>query len=190
LRRINLTCINVLLLVALAILIPVYRSELSWARRALPGYLTGNMPTLEEVDLAGEGLTILRDGGDPESAQQLLEASLAIDPNLYARHTLGEAHLIAGDLEAARVEFEAYNRIDPAFLPTTLRLIEVYDLLNRPADAERILRQGIDYYRANAERYVPHPDDSVADASNTKARALYNTYSESLRLLLEIESSR
>jgi hypothetical protein len=109
---------------------------------------------------------------------------------LYARHTLGEAYLLAGDLEAARVQFEAYHQLDPAFLPSTLRLIEVYDLMDQPAEADRILSAGIDYYRANTEHYIPQPDDSVADVFNTKAGALYNSYHESLRILKELESSR
>jgi tetratricopeptide (TPR) repeat protein len=190
LRRINLVYVNVALLIALAILIPVYRDELSWARHALPGYLSGDLPSLEEVDLADEGLAILRDGGDPAQAQQRLESSLAIDPNLYARHTLGEAYLLAGDLEAARIQFEVYHQLDPTFLPTYLRLIDVYDLLDRSGEADGVLREGIDYYRANTERYIPQPDDSVADVFNTKAQALYNSYHESLRILQDLERSR
>ncbi len=112
------------------------------------------------------GLALRLAGRDREAAWWL-DASLDLDPELVAgRYDRGELRLTAGDLAAAREDFEVVARVAPERWPGHFRLAEV---AARRADADAFERHLLDALRtgfsvrtvvgdARWRGYLRHPE--------------------------------
>jgi len=161
------------------------RGVLGWAIDALPLYYHGNTTTPQEVGLEGTAHNRLQVSGDTDEIRDLLERTLAIDPNSSAIHMLGELELREGNDAGALEHFSAYLRIDPSYLPAYWRIAEIHERGGNLEARQRILRQGREQFDREVELYQPRYDDSVATNFNDKAEGVYNYYRESLALLRE-----
>lgn len=184
-RRIRLWHASVLLILIAAGLVGYLgvTSRLGWAWNALQAYGEGQTTGTLEHTLERQAISILQRGGSVTDARELLERSLAIDPNSSAVHTLGDVYLKEGNVQAARAQYEHYLTLDPAFLPSYFRLLAIYEELELTEERTLLLESGIDYFASNLEAYAPQSDSDVPSAFNDKAYGVYNAYRESLHLL-------
>ena len=70
-----------------------------------------------------------------------------------------------------------------------LRLVECYEETGRLDDRDRLLQDGIAFFEANVDRFVPQIDDDVARVYNNKARATHNAYREALEHLQRMQAA-
>ena len=187
LRRIKLLHVNLLLFAGAAaiVLLLAFTGKLVWAWNALGLYLDGQTTTPIEVQLEAEALSLLQVGGDADEIRELLQQTIAIDPHSRAVHLLGDLYLREGELERALEQYRRYLEINPSFLPTYFRLVEIYEQRGQTEQRAQVLQRGVDYFSRELELFRPHEDDDVHDVYNDKAAAVYNGYHESLRILTE-----
>ena len=144
------------------VLVLVYRDELSWARRALPAEFRGEgYPPHVQWALYDRAESSWASGGEAQSAIELLERSLAIEPNAPPMVLLGEIHFADGKIDRALELFQQAVDLDPAFLLSWLRIAEVYKEQGLPEKRLEILRQGLEYFTTEVERFRPQVDRSV-----------------------------
>ncbi len=188
--RVKLLHVNLLLYLAIVVLATAYWSELRWAGAALPSYLEGSIRSPLERRLYVKARSLI-DGNDWEQAraQEMLDQSLAIDPNGEAGYWLAELFRECNRESEAIEQYERYLRIDPTRLEAYLELSALYERRGRPAEALRVLEAGRDYFEENAVNYRPVIDDDVDSRFNTKALESYQTYRLAAGVLRrEIES--
>ncbi len=188
--RVKLLHVNLLLYLAIVVLAAAYWSELRWAGKALPSYLEGSIGSPLERRLYVKARSLI-DGNDWEKAraQELLDQSLAIDPNGEAGYWLAELLRESNRESEAIEQYERYLRIDPTPLEAYLELSALYERRGRPAEALRVLEAGRDYFEENAVSYRPVIDDDVDSRFNRKALERYEAYRLAAGVLRrEIES--
>ncbi len=170
---------HVIVLVYLAILVVglAYTSDLRWAAGAMPSYLQGSirLPQERRLQMAARKLI---DGNDWEQrrAQEMLELSLAIDPNGEAGFWLAELLRSANRWDEAIRQFEDYLEIDPTRPEAFLMLSALYEWSGDRDEAIRVLETGRDYFGGSADQYVPRIDNDVPSSFNEKARRTYEIY--------------
>lgn len=179
-RRISLLGVNVALWVVIGFLIVLFHSELRWAARALPRSMRYQVTESRETDLRLDALKLVRSGADPDRAIELLEQSIAIDPNSQAVYLLGEVRRARGELDAALVHYNDYLRIDPSFYQAYLRIAGILGQQGRYEEQRQTLERGVTYFERNTERYRPRIDDSVRGLYNDKALGVHGYYREGL----------
>jgi tetratricopeptide (TPR) repeat protein len=188
--KVKLLHVNLLLYLAIIVLATAYWSELRWAGAALPSYLDGTIPSPLERRLYVEARSLI-DGNDWEKAraQEMLEQSLAIDPNGEAGYWLAELARERNHESEAIEQYERYLRIDPTRLEAYLELSALYERRGQPAGALPVLEAGRVYFEENAVKYRPVIDDDVDSRFNTKALESYENYRLAAGVLRrEIES--
>ena len=188
--RVKLLHVNLLLYLAIVVLATAYWSELRWAGAALPFYLEGSTRSPLERRLYVKARSLI-DGNDWEKAraQEMLDQSLAIDPNGEAGYWLAELFRECHRESEAIEQYERYLRIDPTRLEAYLELSAPYERRAQPAEALRVLQAGRVYFEENAVNYRPVIDDDVDSRFNTKALESYETYRLAAGVLRrEIES--
>ena len=175
--KVKLLHVNLLLYLAIVVLATATWSELRWAGAALPSYLEGAIPSPLERRLYVEARSLI-DGNDWEKtrAQEMLDQSLAIDPNGEAGYWLAEL-LREWNRESEAIEqYERYLRIDPTRLEGYLELSALYERSDRSAEALRVLEAGRVYFEENAVKHWPVFDDDVDPRFNTKALESYENH--------------
>lgn len=182
-RPIRLAHVNLIVWGIVVLLLVTYGRELAWASRALPKYLGGGFPYLRESELLNEAQRVLANEHDLDRGEDLLDRSLAIDPNSVGVFFLGEIHFVRGRLDRAMEQYRRYNRIDPSWLPAYLRMAEVHALEGRSEERRAILQRGIEHYSRVVEDYRPRFDETVLPAYNAKAARVHERYREALETL-------
>ncbi len=74
---------------------------------------------------------------------EFTEAQLAQGDLPSAHLNLGVVQSARGQNDRAELSYRVALRMDPDFLPARANLVHLYDQMRRPADAERLLREGI-----------------------------------------------
>ena len=83
--------------------------------------------------------------GDFDTAVELLERALALDPRVAEAHgTLGEIHMRKGELEEAEEELRSELRANPENTRTMYTLATVLDMAQKPAEAMTLLKTLLD----------------------------------------------
>ena len=183
-RRISLGHVNIALFTLIAILGIVYSRDLAWGARALIAYQGGDFPPLQETVLLRDAAAILKDPqGDPAAARELLEASLAIDPNSGARFNLGLVLERQGDPDGALGIYREYRRIDPLHLPTRLRLDALLSAAGQAEERRTLLEEGIAVFDRAIRLHIPRPDPAFDARYNEKAVRIYQELQRGAGLL-------
>ena len=188
--KVKLLHVNLLLYLASVVLATAYWSELRWAAAALPSYLDGTIKSPVERRLYVKARSLIK-GNEWEKAraQEMLDQSLAIDPNGEAGSWLAELFRESHRESETIEQYERYLRIDPTRLEAYLELSALYERRGRPAEALRVLGAGRVYFEENAVKYRPVIDDDVDSRFNAKALESYQTYRLAAGVLRrEIES--
>jgi tetratricopeptide (TPR) repeat protein len=172
-RAISLGRVNAVLYALIACLAVFYWSDLLWAVRALPEYLTGSIQPTKERSLCVGGAGKLTEANDLAAARTMLEKSLAIDPTSEALYWLAECSYQEKRYDDALRQFEAFIEIDPLVPEAYLTVAELLVMQKQPERARQILRRGAAYLGRAAELYRPRPDKSVRPKYNLKASATY-----------------
>jgi tetratricopeptide (TPR) repeat protein len=185
LRRTNsLVWINLAVWALVLALGLAYRGELQWAAERFDAYRrNAGFEPLHEFALRNEALGLLRTGDDLERAGELLERSLAIDPNTDAVALLAEVRLLGGSPEQAYPLYERYSRIDPGNPMPWLRMAELHRAAERPDEARTVLERGIGELRRLVELWQPRPDPEVDAAANARAEEMHERYRAALERL-------
>jgi tetratricopeptide (TPR) repeat protein len=181
-RRIDIDRVNLVLCALIVVLSLAYHRELSWAARELPGFLRGKIDAPLERRLYMSASRILREKGDKSRALPLLEKSLNIDPYSEAVFWLGVYYFETGNLNGALTQFNRYREIDPAYVYSYLYCARIHKLRKENREVRRVLQEGCDAL-GDYENYVPHPDASVSDIYNEKAREHFLRRQESYFML-------
>jgi tetratricopeptide (TPR) repeat protein len=183
LRRIRLAHANVALYGVLALVVVVYRADLTWAAREFPAFAAGGFARPLEVSLFAQAIHNMRFGGNPERTRELLERSATIDPISQASVVLGEHYLREGDRDRALELLRRYLEHDPSSLPAYLLVAQIYREQGREEERRRMLEQGVAYFTRYTPKYRPRTDEAVERRFNQKAERVYRYYQQSLRRL-------
>jgi len=184
LRRIRLSHVTALVWALLLVLVVVYRAELGWAWKALPaGYLAQAHPAPAQWLMYNEAERLWSAGDDDARAIELLEQSLAIEPNADPLILLGDILAEQGDDAAALVRYREALALDPSMLRTYLRIAEIH---RSGGDAEQrlaILESGLAWFSEQAPRFLPQLDPAVRSRFNEKAVSVHGEMTEAIQLL-------
>ena len=101
-----------------------------------------------------------RRGGEPQVAMDALAVALdGVAPHAEARYELAEAHVLAGDLEAAARQFRQAMADDPTLYQAAYRAGAVLLDLDRPSEAAVALREAIAHCPRDQNPSDPPGDD-------------------------------
>ena len=182
-RRIRLAHANLALYGVLALVLVVYRVELTWAAREFPFFAAGGFARPLEISLFTRALHNMRARGDAERTRALLERSVAIDPISQASVVLGEHYLGEGDRDRALELLRRYLEDDPSSLPAYLLAAQIYRGQGREEERRELLEGGVAYFTRYAPKYRPRTDETVERRFNQKAERVYRYYQTALRRL-------
>lgn len=182
-RRIDLRWVNLLLLLTLLALGLHYREPLRWAVGELPLYLQGKISSPVERQLYVDARRLIEAGTDLPVAREMLERSIAIDPNSDAIYWMAEYHRAQGEHRAALEFYQRYLAFDPTRVDAYLRCAELLSQAGEIPQARRLLSDGARYFAAEAPRLEPRLDPTVAMRFNEKAMRLFGYYRESAERL-------
>lgn len=165
-------------------LVLAYREPLRWAVRALPAELRRDgFPAHPQWELYEQAVAEWEATRDPRRTAELLERSLAIEPNADPLRLLGDVRLAEGDDEGALVLFLRAVDHDPSDLAAYLRASDVLRRLGWADERLAVLRRGRDHFARQVERAVPRSDPTVAPAYNAKAARVYEDHLRGERIL-------
>lgn len=106
---------------------------------------------LSDEARGGLAVALLREG-DPERAEQELEAALAIRPGqVQIRVNLARLHFMNGNLEDARRELERCLETDPRNLPAQLLLAELYREQRETERERAVLERALSFHPGSRE---------------------------------------
>jgi len=182
-RRIDLRWVNLVLVVLAAWITLAWWDELRWSAGELPRYLQGSIGSPEERKLYRAARKLILAGGDLERARELLERSIAIDPNSDAVYWLAECRLAAGDPDGALEQFERFIDFDPTRADAYLGAASILESRGQAERARELLRRGLDYFESYRESLTPRPDPAVPMKYNRKAIGVYEYYGSSISRL-------
>jgi len=184
LRRIRLWHLNAALWLVVLVSLGLYHTELSWAVRAFPAELRGEgYPSQPQWRMYNRAERLWEMGEDSSRAIELLERSLAIEPNPAPLHLLGRVHASEGHLEEAERLLLRLRAFDPSHLEGILDLSELYGELGRPDDRRRVLEEGLAWFESQEPLYRPVSDPTVWSGYNEKAEQVQADYSMGRRIL-------
>ncbi|TFH50983.1 MAG: hypothetical protein E4H01_01085 [Lysobacterales bacterium] len=175
-RRISILHANAILYLLIACISLVYWPQLRWAAEHMPEYSRHGIAPLAEWSLYGRARKRLAEPWNLSVARDLLERSIAIDPNSEAVYGLGEYYFRVGQDEKALQQFRTYLAIDPTMVMAYLKMSAVFERRNQLPEARGILEHGLDYFSRNVEKYRPHHADDVPTQYNQKAVQVFSHY--------------
>jgi len=168
---------NVVLYLILGFIIVVNRVELRWAVGALPTYVNRTIAAPLERKLYRQARAAMGDADwQTEAARKLLDRSLAIDPHNDAAFLLADSYFDRGELDAAVVQYERCLEFDPTVVKAYLKLSAVHERQGRFDEAQRVLREGAEFFADNVELQLPVLDAEVETRFNGKAARVYDHY--------------
>jgi tetratricopeptide (TPR) repeat protein len=183
LRRINIHHINIILYVIIIWLVVQYQDPLRWAMREIPRYSQDKIVSPIERKLYKQAESIIRTSKQIDPARELLERSLAIDPNTEARFLLGEYYDKKGKKAKALQHYKGYLEIDPTVLETYLRMAHILKKQNKPEEARQILEQGFDYFNKYSRQFKARENMHVDRRYNEDATNTYIYYLQAYNYL-------
>ncbi len=116
-------------------------------------------------------------------AKELLDESIAIDPNSDAVYWLAEYYFTAGQYDRAEQQYMRFIELDPTQVKAYLKISTIYAKKEQPKRARAVLQSGLNYFGANMSKYKPRPDDTVREKYNGKAGKIYDKYRSAVEML-------
>jgi len=184
-RRIDLRWVNLALVVLAAWTTLVWWDELRWSADELPRYLRGSIGSPVERQLYRAARKLILAEGDLERARELLERSIAIDPNSDAVYWLAECQLAAGNPQAALELFERFIDFDPTRVDAYLGAASILESRGQAERARELVRRGLEYFESYRESLTPRPDPAVPMKYNRKALGVYEYHGSAISRLRE-----
>jgi tetratricopeptide (TPR) repeat protein len=175
---------NVVVWTALLLSVLWFRTELIWSVEAITAQLRGYdfpvQPQWESYDRAHD---LWENDGDLTLAAELLEASLAIEPNVTPTYLLGKVHLALGHEQQALERLLQAEALDPSHHPIYLKLFEIYTARDQPELARQALARGVARFEKLMKQSTPQPDGTVWHRYNAKAADVHAYYVKALDIL-------
>ena len=177
---------NIIVYGATVLLVLTWRHELTWAQKALRGYLyTGSFDPPADVLLTGQVNKYLESPNAEglKQAESILKQALEIDPYGRAHYLLGNCYLMQGRDDEAMASYDRYRSIDPSSWQVYLNMIRTLQKRGDVKGAKKLVEEGIAHFRRRVQLYVPHEDPDVQQQFNEKAVNIYQVSQELLKLL-------
>ena len=157
--------------------------SLRFAASRLPGYLKGSIAVSEHRVWEDEAEGLLKSKRELDRARDLLERSLAVEPNASTQFLLGEVLRAQGKPAEALAHYGASIELDPARAEPYLRTAKLLLDAGDAAAAGRVLDDGTIALERALRLQVPFPDGTVQDLFNRRAVAVHEELSFGLQSL-------
>ncbi len=179
---------NIIVYGVTIVLLLTFHSELTWAQKALHGYMiSGRIPSSEDRVLIQKATKYRNAGKDIKILQQILERALQIEPYSEARLLLGICYLKQGNDDEMLAYYDKYRSINPSVVNVYTGMIDVLRKKQEHKAAEQILKEGIEHFRRRVELYKPYYDPNVPKEFNLKASMIHKRSQQGLGILEKIK---